>query len=44
MAELEDHVTTGHPYDSPEVIAVPILSGPPPYLEWITRATRPAEG
>ncbi|MEV7782040.1 helix-turn-helix domain-containing protein [Kitasatospora sp. NPDC088351] len=28
----------------PEVIALPILSGPLPYLEWITRATRPAEG
>jgi periplasmic divalent cation tolerance protein len=44
VVELEDHVTAEHPYESPEVIALPILSGPLPYLEWITRATRPAEG
>ncbi|MFJ1936586.1 divalent-cation tolerance protein CutA [Kitasatospora sp. NPDC088160] len=41
VAELENHVTAAHPYDSPEVISLPILSGPLPYLEWITRATRP---
>ncbi|MGW3183761.1 divalent-cation tolerance protein CutA [Kitasatospora sp. NPDC001119] len=44
VAELEAHVVAEHPYDNPEVIAVPILSGPQPYLDWITRATRPAGG
>ncbi|MFF4922382.1 divalent-cation tolerance protein CutA [Kitasatospora sp. NPDC001261] len=44
VAELEAHVVSEHPYDNPEVIAVPILSGPQPCLEWITRATRPAGG
>ena len=29
-----------HPYDVPEVIAVPILAGHGPYLEWIDNSTR----
>lgn len=40
--ELEAHLVKEHPYDSPEVIAVPIVAGLPGYLEWISRATRPA--
>ncbi|MFF2548765.1 divalent-cation tolerance protein CutA [Kitasatospora sp. NPDC058063] len=43
-AELEEHVVAQHPYDNPEMISLPILSGPLAYLDWITRATRPAEG
>lgn len=39
-AALEEHVIAEHPYDSPEVIALPIVSGPAAYLDWITRATR----
>ncbi|WP_308271912.1 divalent-cation tolerance protein CutA [Kitasatospora sp. SUK 42] len=41
VAELERHVVAEHPYDNPEVISLPILSGPSLYLDWITRATRP---
>ncbi|MFE4517582.1 divalent-cation tolerance protein CutA [Kitasatospora sp. NPDC056783] len=44
VAELERHVVAEHPYDNPEVISLPILSGPQLYLDWITRATRPAGG
>ncbi|MGW3074768.1 MULTISPECIES: divalent-cation tolerance protein CutA [unclassified Kitasatospora] len=44
VAELEGHVVAEHPYDSPEAISLPILSGPKLYLDWITRATRPAGG
>lgn len=28
-----------HPYDVPEIIAIPIVEGHPPYLAWITDAT-----
>lgn len=30
-----------HPYDVPEVIALPIEAGLPAYLSWITDETRP---
>jgi periplasmic divalent cation tolerance protein len=29
-----------HPYDCPEVIALPIEAGHAPYLEWISASTR----
>ncbi|WP_110946047.1 divalent-cation tolerance protein CutA [Streptomyces avicenniae] len=41
---LRAHLIAAHPYDSPEVIALPIASAPPAYLAWITRATRPSPG
>ncbi|MFI1386086.1 divalent-cation tolerance protein CutA [Embleya sp. NPDC020886] len=40
--ELAAHLIEEHPYAGPEVIALPIEFGPRPYLDWITRATRPA--
>ncbi len=29
-----------HSYDVPEIIALPIISGHKPYLDWITNSTR----
>jgi len=29
-----------HPYELPEIIAVPIVGGLPPYLQWVARETR----
>jgi periplasmic divalent cation tolerance protein len=29
-----------HPYDVPEIIAMPIVSGNPAYLKWIDQVTR----
>jgi periplasmic divalent cation tolerance protein len=29
-----------HPYDLPEIIALPLKGGYPPYLEWIRQETR----
>ncbi|NEA73208.1 divalent-cation tolerance protein CutA [Streptomyces sp. SID13588] len=37
---LEEHLSAEHPYDSPEVIGVPIVAARAEYLDWITRATR----
>lgn len=44
-AELELLIRANHPYELPEIIAVPIVRGLPAYLQWIfseTRAGAPA--
>lgn len=33
-----------HPYELPEVIAVPICLGLPAYLEWVQQALKPTSG
>jgi periplasmic divalent cation tolerance protein len=38
--ELEQAVRRLHPYDLPELIAIPVSAGLPPYLEWISQETR----
>jgi periplasmic divalent cation tolerance protein len=37
---LEQALRAGHPYELPEIIAVPIERGLPAYLEWIVGETR----
>ena len=39
-AELEQAVRALHPYELPELIAVPVSAGLPAYLEWIGQETR----
>src|SRR6478609_4368314 len=34
-AELEAAIRAGHPYELPEIIAVPIERGLAPYLDWV---------
>ena len=34
--ELSDWILTHHPYDVPEIVALPILLGSDDYLSWIT--------
>lgn len=38
-AELEAAIVAAHPYDVPEVIALPITAGLPAYLNWIVAET-----
>ena len=38
-AELEAAIRRLHPYELPEIIAVPIERGSPDYLEWLGAAT-----
>jgi len=38
---LRSRVKELHSYEVPEIIALPILAGHEPYLEWITENTRP---
>lgn len=38
-AELEAAIVAAHPYDVPEIIALPIAAGLPAYLNWIVAET-----
>lgn len=38
---LEQALRAGHPYELPEIIAVPIEHGLPAYLDWVTAQTKP---
>ncbi len=35
FAELEAKIRAIHPYEVPEIIAIPIVKGSVPYLQWI---------
>jgi len=37
--ELEAAIRAGHPYELPEIIAVPIERGLPAYLDWVATET-----
>ena len=37
--ELEREVRALHSYDTPEIVAVPVVAGSAPYLEWLAKAT-----
>lgn len=38
-AELEAAIRARHPYDMPEIIALPITQGLPAYLNWVATET-----
>jgi len=38
-ADLEAAVRAGHPYELPEIIAVPVQHGLPAYLDWVAAET-----
>ncbi len=40
-AELESALRELHPYELPEIIAVPVVRGLPAYLEWVAGETAP---
>jgi periplasmic divalent cation tolerance protein len=40
---VEQYIRTHHPYDLPEVIAIPLTAGLAPYLEWVERETQQAQ-
>ena len=40
--ELEQTIRAGHPYELPEIVAVPIERGLPEYLRWLAEETNPA--
>jgi periplasmic divalent cation tolerance protein len=40
-AELEATIRARHPYELPEIVAVPVERGLDTYLAWVERETRP---
>lgn len=40
LARLEKHVHANHPYEVPEVISLPVLTGNKAYLQWLADETR----
>ena len=38
---LEAAIRSGHPYELPEIIAVPVTLGLSAYLDWVAAETRP---
>ena len=36
---LEQLIREAHPYELPEIIAVPVVAGLPTYLDWVNRET-----
>jgi periplasmic divalent cation tolerance protein len=41
-AELEAEIRAHHPYELPEILAVPIERGLPAYLDWVAAETAPS--
>jgi len=39
-AALEQALRAGHPYELPEIIALPVERGLPAYLEWVAAETQ----
>jgi len=37
--KLEAELKAAHPYSVPEIIALPVVAGHPPYLKWISDET-----
>lgn len=40
---LETLIRAAHPYELPEIIAVPISAGLPAYLGWVNQETKPCK-
>ncbi|WP_436756712.1 divalent-cation tolerance protein CutA [Streptosporangium sp. V21-05] len=40
FAELEEHIKARHDYVTPEIIAIPVVSGSSDYLSWISTETK----
>lgn len=41
--EVEEAIRQVHPYDLPEIIALPVVAGFAPYLRWVHDETQPPQ-
>src|SRR5687768_13362439 len=41
FADLEREVRALHSYETPEIVAVPIIAGSQPYLDWLGESVKP---
>lgn len=39
--ELEAHLLAAHDYETPEIVAIPVLRGSARYLDWVSAETSP---
>ena len=39
--DMERRLRALHPYEVPEIVAIPVARGYPPYRQWLEDATRP---
>lgn len=39
--QLERQVRALHSYETPEIVALPIVAGSAPYLEWLSKSVNP---
>ena len=39
-SDVEQAISAMHPYDVPEIIAVPVAAGLPEYLDWVVSETK----
>jgi periplasmic divalent cation tolerance protein len=37
---LRDRITNLHPYQVPEIVALPLVAGSTPYLDWVRQSTK----
>jgi periplasmic divalent cation tolerance protein len=44
FAELETEVRALHSYETPEIVAIPIVTGSQPYLDWVSDSVKPQLG
>jgi periplasmic divalent cation tolerance protein len=44
VPEVEAAIVRLHPYDIPDIVAIPVVDGHAPYFAWIDAETRAAEG
>ena len=40
VTELQNAIKAAHPYELPEIVVVPIVSGYAPYLNWISESVK----
>ena len=38
---LEEYLLDAHDYDTPEIVATPVVAGNPDYLRWLEEETAP---
>ncbi len=43
FGDLQARLATLHPYEVPELVALPAVAGLPAYLHWVTDSTRAAD-
>jgi periplasmic divalent cation tolerance protein len=41
LPEVQEAVRALHPYEVPEIVAIPVIAGLPAYLRWVVDETQP---